>query len=239
MSDIKRYSCDAHRHPLAASIPWAWGNALKRLHGLFPEAFIAGGALRDLYFPDVDVKDIDIFVRSHGASTRDDLERCLGVELRPMIDLDQPGVSEYETWNSEVRAIYNGAFCDEFDSIRMEDAMLPLCPELQIIALNDARTPRVRRATDHDQISDDGLFRNWVIDDFDLGFSQIWFDGYAVGMTEAFYRDIRNHTVTLIRDHTKERSLKRLARLSERLGVMIEPAGIAEAVSVAKMEGVI
>lgn len=89
------------------NIPQPWLDVLRRLHdGGHPEAFIGGGALRDLD-NGKPVKDVDIFLRH---IDRDTLNKLL-----PEMMLAQPttgNADEYEEHFSEIESVYEGTPAD-------------------------------------------------------------------------------------------------------------------------------
>lgn len=85
---------------LTERIPAEWRETLQRLQTACPEAFIGGGAMRDLD-NDRPVKDVDIFVRSRSF---DDVKRTLGPAYTMTNDTED--ALEYEEHFGEVLGVY-------------------------------------------------------------------------------------------------------------------------------------
>lgn len=65
-------------------IPFEYRTILQQLQEQFPEAVLAGGALRDWYF-NRPVKDLDIFIQDRGAGTKGLIEEAYGVTFKTTI----------------------------------------------------------------------------------------------------------------------------------------------------------
>jgi hypothetical protein len=180
------------------SIPQRWKDVLKALQeNGFPEAIIAGGALRDLDHGR-EIKDVDIFVLDHGASSAvlaKDLARAIGYRATNII---APANSEYAIGRRErpVTGIY------EFEH---ENKMYSNGIPFQIIAVQSVS----------------GLkdFPAYVLQDFDLGICRIYFDGKTLVRAPEYTQDEITKTFTAYvplsgrqLDLTKER----VRRLSEK-----------------------
>lgn len=83
-------------------LPESWLQFLAKVQTQFPEAVIAGGALRDVQLGK-HVKDVDIFVQSRGQKTRAMLELAVDREARPM---NPEWVKKYEEQFTELFAVY-------------------------------------------------------------------------------------------------------------------------------------
>jgi len=107
-------------------LPADWQAFLMRLQSQFPEAVIAGGALRDLILQR-DIRDIDIFVQSRGKMTEPMINMALGTFVQPM---NPEWVKDYEEHLPELFAVYELGGYDEESR------------PFQIIALNMEVTPK-------------------------------------------------------------------------------------------------
>jgi hypothetical protein len=101
-------------------LPAKWLTTLQRVQSAFPEALIAGGALRDLAHGKP-VKDVDIFVRSRGTTTKALLEAALRRPVQQLVE----ELAEYEGQFTDVANVFD-VMLDDLDD---ED-------RFQIIALN-------------------------------------------------------------------------------------------------------
>lgn len=85
------------------NIPQAWQDVLRSIQDAgFPEAIIAGGALRDLDHG-VEIKDVDIFVKDRGEETYTMLCRAFGYEGERV---HSASLAEYRSANSEIVEVY-------------------------------------------------------------------------------------------------------------------------------------
>ena len=176
---------------LPATIPAAWLNILRKVRGVYPEAILAGGAMRDLTVRGITMpKDLDIFVPwvAHEFSAGwdeigdaqcrilDDLIPHLGAGRR-LIEGDE----DYE--NDPAMEVW-----DVFE--------FPGTPKVQIIALNP-----------------EGFSVDRVLSRMDFGICQIGTDAASAFKTDAFYQDLTNQTLTYMRDG--EPNPDRVGRLTE------------------------
>jgi hypothetical protein len=106
-------------------LPQLWLQALHTLQMNFPEACIAGGALRDLLC-NKPVKDVDVFITGAGR-TEDEVREFL-----------------VAAFGEPVRVVIGEAFADYSDALKdvafTLEALLPDSTPLQIIALNEPVT---------------------------------------------------------------------------------------------------
>lgn len=195
-------------------IPQRWANVLRQLQeNGFPEAIIAGGALRDLD-NDKPVKDIDVFVRIHKddepglLSTKDRLEIAMGEPADKCVIDFSDGTSCKSVDPEEYYAFEEMSVVAVYD-FKVDDETF------QIIAMQT-----------------DALdFTKFVIDDFDIGFCQIWYtaapipstqvDGkwFDYGVTVNYLRDKTLCRLTGVKCpdvNALERTKKRIARLLEK-----------------------
>jgi hypothetical protein len=202
-------------------IPKRWQEVLHKIQaGGFPEAVIAGGALRDLHH-DMPVKDIDIFVHQCDAGTaitKDLLSKAIGYQpictafdrdaVAAPNDQDQDQDEyEYEDWNDDMTLIvdyqHNEPRCGVDDSL---------------ICVKDYNEPNFQiMAMDWPTAGQPWGYK--VTNDFDLGFNRIYYDGKNVVMTAAYVVDCEQKTMTCLRcrnDYELERIQKRLVRLQNK-----------------------
>lgn len=182
-------------------LPNDWVLALRALHlGGFPEAVIAGGALRDLD-NGREVKDIDIFVQYRGRETVGLLQTAFGYQFDVSTMLPAE-ITEYTENLADVSAIYN-VKSDWVKPIgdglweRGEDL-----PPIQVIALKEFQ----------------GLTH--TLARIDLGLCQIGTaDGEKIVRLPSYCVDKAARTMTVTRCESVgqlERTLKRFNRLSEK-----------------------
>lgn len=91
-------------------IPMAWRRALAAVHVAYPEAIIAGGALRDREHG-VKVKDLDIFVSSHSNASMEQA-RNVYAELRKSgwVDIDIDMEKTYTSSDRIISGVLNAKF---------------------------------------------------------------------------------------------------------------------------------
>jgi len=174
-------------------LPAKWLEVLAKVQEVFPEALIAGGALRDLILGR-EIKDIDVFVRSRGEETQAALASIYGDAKAEHPDL----VRDYGENVPELQGVYTLHVGDGDrdwapDSPVSDDEYCPF----QIIALNQDVTP------------DSCLGR------FDFGICRVATDGKTVFIDPAFTKDIVAHTFTLLFCNKRESSMKRFTRLTD------------------------
>ncbi len=188
-------------------IPEHWHEMLRRMQeDGFPEAIIAGGALRDLDH-NVSAKDVDIFVRKPDnveGSIKAMVEKAVELPVaKVVIDFeDGTGVGDdtetYDLHEMGCYAIYQFQFGGTI---------------FEIIVIAGA----------------DKHFAKWVIDDFDIGLCCAYYTGHASidvneadvviegpVFTEAYERDRVMKTLTILKAPT-DKALARTRKRSERL----------------------
>ena len=196
-------------------IPARWNEILDALHrGGFPEAVIAGGALRDLD-NGKPIKDVDVFVAGKGGAVNEQtmLNKAFGYAGVSIFEMpDDKLKEEYPDWNDGVCGVYNF----KHDETLVGFAARPVRPEFQVIVLGDmeSRTAAAKSQSD---------FGRRVVDDFDMGLCQIWYDGPdnkgrngAIKTTAAYIRDHMDKLLTVIKAPNEaqlERTKKRIDRL--------------------------
>lgn len=179
----------------ARTLPPSWGVTLAAIQKVFPEAVIAGGALRDLIIGRP-VKDIDIFIKATGSD--DDTHRFLASIYGEAHALNKEDVKEYHEQLSELQGVYSLSRPRETEDdwlspsreIRDENG----CP-FQVIALNTEVTPTS------------------VVERMDFGICRVAHDGQHLDATHEFLLDMENQTFTLLRAHSPARSQHRYDRL--------------------------
>jgi hypothetical protein len=152
------------------SIPQRWKEVLTALQkNGFPEAIIAGGALRDLDHGR-EIKDVDIFVLDHGPSTEEDLERAFGYPANAMLSEG----SEYHIGRPARPVVqvfeFEGASYRTYE----ESGLHPF----QIIVVKPGEGSK--------------NFPRYVMADFDLGICRTWFDGHVWVKTYEYQTDERD-----------------------------------------------
>jgi hypothetical protein len=197
-------------------IPQRWQDVLQRLHANgFPEAVIAGGALRDLDHGKP-VKDVDIWVRTvvDTRLTRELVTKAMGYEpLVVLFDRDKVKAgdgSEYEDWNDDLQLVVDYAHeaprGTDWDSV-VEDILDPR-PHFQVMAMD---MPAAR---------DGALSRGDVItNDFDIGLNRIYYDGVSVYQTAAYCIDSLTKSMTVLRcrnEYELDRIKERIERLKQK-----------------------
>lgn len=179
-------------------VPEHWHEMLRRMQeGGFPEAIIAGGALRDRdnHKP---VKDVDIFVRKPDnveGSIKAMVEKAVGTAAKHVVidfedgtGIESDSAETYDLHEMGVFAVYQFEwYATTFEII--------------VIAGPSAECD----------------FEKWVIDDFDIGLCQIWWTGHGVPKTTISYvMDQRNRSLTILKaptDKALARTRKRIERL--------------------------
>jgi hypothetical protein len=173
----------------APPIPAAWDDALKAVREVYPNAILAGGALRDLQL-DRPVKDLDIFVS--GDSDTAALDRTMsrfGFDRRTLTDFSSFAGGDHTVVLS---LTYEERYSE---AIEWEPA-----PPVNVVILSPDTTWSIGAA----------LAR------FDFGLCQVAYDGRRVHLTRAFLQDAKEKTLTLIRCDTPEQyecSMRRAERL--------------------------
>lgn len=184
-------------------IPYEWEAILSKLRtNGFPEAIIAGGAIRDLDH-DKPVKDVDIFIRKpenlDGLSLKGLVEEALGrnvdntvVDFQIGEEMADDANETYDLHEMSVYAIYR---------------LFTLETTFEIIVMQYSEAP----------------FVSSVIDDFDIGFCQAWYPSETPGLpfdvTVAYADDFYGKSLTVLKAPTPralERTMKRVRRLLEK-----------------------
>jgi hypothetical protein len=169
------------------NVPTFYKEVLAKVQAVCPRAIIGGGAVRDLFYGKT-VKDIDIFVGPEYV----DRMRIAGLHLKAMVPYGRADQAEYAAfWGTRLLGVYDVDI--EFD------CECPSAIPVQLIVLK------------HFQGLEAG------VSDFDLGFSQIGFDGARVYGSPLFWEDYRNGTITVpwadvVNMARTERRLERMAR---------------------------
>ncbi len=186
--------------------PPEWLAELRAIQQHFPEAVIAGGALRD-WMLDKPVRDLDIFVKQRGTETMPMLYAALG---RQVFQLNTEEIAAYEDHFSDIFAVYNAGPCglkpatlddlDDLDAIAGFDLLSDTEVPVQVIALNMDVTPQT------------------IVNRFDFGICKIASSGEGVYYHGDFQHDAINQcfTLRLFAADRREASLRRYARLQEK-----------------------
>jgi len=180
-----------------ARIPQFYKDVLAMVQQVAPEAIIGGGALRDLHYGR-QVKDIDIFVGPDNWA--DDAPSVPGCTLNPVVPLGC-NLEEYkEFWGGRLIGVYdlfvNSPDVPPFSFTTSTVAHLPV----QVIVLKN--------------------FPDFpdVLEDFDLFFSQIGFNGDRLHATNGFWDDEYNGTIT-VRPGADAASLQRTEKRLDRMAL--------------------
>lgn len=176
------------------NIPQRWRDVLAAIQAAgFPEAIIAGGALRDLDHGKP-IKDVDIFVDAKGIETlqlKKQLDAAFGYEGVGIFENPAADLDEDYTWEGVVVA-------GVWDWVYAPSDFLGQ-PKFQVIAVEKPEGV---------------VFRDYVIDDFDIGLCQQAFDGVLECITTAYLDDAALKTLTV----TRAPSYNALQRTRGRLG---------------------
>ncbi len=182
-----------------AGIPARWLSALRAVQTKFPEAVIAGGALRDLA-NGRDVKDVDIWIKTRGEETKSLLEAALDC---PVIDIADLSVESQPATEGELDDVFNVDFPVTPASVRLTnpgELIMPDDAPIQIIAVNFDVT------------------MDSVIERFDFGICKAATDGRVSVLHPSFLADVERKTFTFLATNRSEtqmdRSLVRYQRLT-------------------------
>jgi hypothetical protein len=208
------------------NIPLRWIDALRQLHeNGFPEAIIAGGALRDLD-NDRPIKDVDIFVRNRGVMTKTMLEKAFGYNVRDVkIDFnvtDENGTPDGSA-AQDIEEMYD---LTDWSGVRLTCSFDHLNPDwTQRIYLNESEGPPKFEVIAV-QVPEGDNFMTSIVDDFDIGFCKIAGElspldpPHLMRVIWAEYdKDKREQTLTVVRadkDGSLDRTKKRLARINDK-----------------------
>jgi hypothetical protein len=184
---------------LAAPLPQAWLDALRKVQTVCPEAIIGGGALRDHYLG-ATVKDVDIFVR-----TRNDVDSLVS-SLRAATSMHfeklDAQFAEYENQTPGLAAVLQGpGLCQNQDVC----GMFCGCPPVQII---------VCAGSEGDQ-----AFMLEQLDRFDIGICKIAHNGRRVLFATDASLDMMDCRIRIANpqtDRQREQSLARVDRIAEK-----------------------
>ena len=166
---------------------------LRHIQTHFPEAVIAGGALRDLHF-NKSIKDVDVFVSSLGKDSVEGLIKGLYPETEfsgpTVYQMIPESIADYTSWAERdgIRGVWQ--VIHDLDT-----------PPLQIIALDRPVS----------------MFS--IAGRCDFGFCQVASDGYSIHYTDAFHFDATFNAATYTGPYADDqimRSRRRSARLKDR-----------------------
>lgn len=165
---------------------------LMAIRSVYPDAIVAGGAIRDL-ITGKPIKDIDVWVEWRRGQTDEDIACALRAALGwPRHEILIPSaVTEYACVGdrfAQIRTVINF-------SMDGEDGV---ATPVQVVVLNRPVTMEA------------------VLGRFDFGFCRAGYDGTDIITTSEFEADYGNHTMTVLRCGSREelrRSLHRYMRL--------------------------
>lgn len=174
-------------------IPTEWLEVLRKVQRVFPQAFIAGGALRDLEY-NRPVKDVDIFIpvpRTEGSIEEQEVAFLSNIsKLDDMFDhLVSPTIPVYFK-NVTEDILKGGRLVESVHNVRIDDVHyeMILAPEETC----DIRT-------------------------FDFSICQIKFDGDTVERTEAYQQTLADGVVLFNHDYrTPNRAKERIERMQNK-----------------------
>ena len=162
----------------------------------FPEAVIAGGAIRDLYH-NVAVKDVDIFLPYRPDRLTDALNAVYDGGWRRTLGAEE---AAYTEWITELYEVHEPMEVRDFPSC---DLVKAPPAQFQVIMMNDQF-----------EFSPMNVLRR-----MDFGMCQIAFDSDGYQWTYEFMKDYINNSFTVCRsDNTAmfNRSLERFRRFQEK-----------------------
>ncbi len=190
-------------------VPVKWRNALAAVQaGGFPEAVIAGGALRDLDH-NKPVKDVDVFVVDRGDATLAMLNKALH---------GAGNVLGSDDANTESGSVDRLSTVIDYTPVDENE------PPIQVIVM-----PASLYAGSPD---DPSVFLQYMLDDFDIGLCRIGFDGKSVIRTEEYERDVADGTITILKAESVTELGRSRAR-AERIGQKYPDHKIVDCVSAA------
>jgi hypothetical protein len=181
-------------------IPQEWKKFLATVQTFFPDAIIAGGALRDL-IAEKPVKDVDIFISDLDMNADilndgllDKLATALGIKVlskgdKPdrdyvMIDEDFKALKNEAFDGKVAQAITSSEYVDS-DSVR----------SVYESFINYIVTVKYNSVL-YQLIFVEAPTKQYVYNDFDFGLCKIFFDGNKLTITEEFWYDLENKQIT-------------------------------------------
>lgn len=182
------------------TIPERWQEVLRSIQAAgFPEAIIAGGALRDLDHGKP-VNDVDIFVRAKDemeGELKARLDKAFGYEgVGIFADNSTANLDEDYTWEGVIVA---GVWDWPLFNTRPFQGVAN-APTFQVIAVD----------------TDEKDFLSYIVSDFDIGLCKIAYDGSVIFMPGDYLRDKTDQTLTVVRAPSVEalaRTLERVERI--------------------------
>lgn len=183
--DVKTVTMeDMNPSPLLAQIPEAWIDTLSAIQAeLDPEAVIAGGAIRDLD-NDKEIKDVDIFLSSSVSIAK--VKKLLKSSFDEWTD-----TPEYNFTKEGTLPVRKGRHLKGSCVGTSKGGVLPV----NLIVVGDDYTPTSR-----------------VVDGFDFGLCQIWYDGKDIRATMNYQIDKERSQFTLVHCEGPERFQRSLIR---------------------------
>lgn len=170
----------------------------------FPDAVIAGGAVRDTVL-DREVKDIDIFIMHSNKARLDYLNEILGIkqdfdswvknknvnEISLLVDVD-------EIKESATEKVLEGITPDEYISLENYDDTIGKHVGNNIIFSNISRIFNVKyQGLDYQLLFVNKDPLDYINEDFDYGICKIFYDGKEIVASDEFEHDHMNKALTL------------------------------------------
>lgn len=177
------------------NIPQRWLDVLSALKAAgFTEAFIGGGALRDLD-NGRPVKDIDVFIRHRGDLTFEMVGQAFGYDGWNRTEFH----ADYQTFFNEVQGVYEFSVNPPSDD--PFDFSSPDTP-FNIIACTGPEG--------------DFEFQLHHLERFDLGICRIAHNGVVCSVHSSYGIDKQNCTLTIVNTVRLSRSIERAQRIRDR-----------------------
>lgn len=175
-----------HTDNLYAAMPDVWKRTLASVQGYFPEAEIAGGALRDLWH-DKTAKDVDIFIPVSDSRAGDDdfketVEEAL-LKIDPYLELVKASI--YGQSGNVATPGFRNIYL--IYRLNIEGVIF------ECIFIED-------RGED-------------MIEVFDLSIAQIGYDGSQIRYTANFFRTVSDKVIRVCNVNRSDRQTKRMERV--------------------------
>ena len=166
-------------------IPVAWKNFLSKIQTLYPEAIIAGGALRDVII-DKPIKDVDLFIRDTGNSVDvNKIAELFGIKV------DKDGRGDHIKLTNDFKVMKDKAYKDSSKKYGIIGKKYAL--ETHINQLFDVQYNGVLYQLIFVEVEPVKM----VYSDFDFGICKVWFDGEDLVVSEEFEYDLEHKQLTL------------------------------------------
>lgn len=191
--------------PQPTAVPARWTEIINKIRRRFPEAVIAGGAIRELLNGKLDqVKDIDVFVRGNGDDpTYKMVEDCLGYSGAKLFASGPSAPDGTRYGNLTVSGMY------EFPYGHAPEPR----PRIQIIVKDWGEMTSQQ-------------FVDRLTNNFDIGLCRAWYDGKNIHVTAAYVCDHLGKNLTVFREdeYTPARLGRLTAKYPDHTVVMQVPA---------------